>query len=117
MLRLLADENFNRRIVRSLLRREPTLDVVSLSEVGLGGASDPDVLFWAASEGRILLTHDVNTVPRFAYERVAAGEAMPGVFAVPAAAPIGEVVEDLLLLARASTEDEYEGQVLYLPLR
>ncbi|HKA17799.1 MAG TPA: hypothetical protein VKN18_05735 [Blastocatellia bacterium] len=26
------------------------------------GADDPTVLEWAASEGRVLLTHDVNTL-------------------------------------------------------
>jgi hypothetical protein len=31
--------------------------------------------------------------------------------------PIGGVIEDLLLLAGASLEGEWEGQVLYLPLR
>jgi hypothetical protein len=27
------------------------------------------------------------------------------------------VIDDLLLLAEASTEDEWQGQILYLPLR
>ena len=37
---------------------EPTLDIVRVQDVGLRTASDPDILAWAASEGRILLTHD-----------------------------------------------------------
>jgi predicted nuclease of predicted toxin-antitoxin system len=67
MLRLAADENFNNDIVRGLLRREPGLDIVRIQDVGLSGADDPTVLEWAAQEGRVLLTHDVTTITRYAY--------------------------------------------------
>ena len=77
MLRLVADENFNNDIVRGLLRRKPKLDIVRIQDVGLSGADDPTVLEWAAQEGRVLLTHDVTTITRYAYERVKAGQSMP----------------------------------------
>ena len=67
MLRLAADENFNSDIVRGLLRRKPGLDIVRIQDVGLSGADDPTVLEWAAREGRVLLTHDVTTITRYAY--------------------------------------------------
>jgi predicted nuclease of predicted toxin-antitoxin system len=70
MLRLAADENFNNDIIRGLLRRKPDLDIVRIQNVGLSGADDPTVLQWAAQEGRILLTEDVSTITRYAYERV-----------------------------------------------
>ena len=70
MLRFAADENFNNDIVRGLRRRKPELDIVRVQEAGLSGAVDPDVLEWAAREGRVLLTHDVATMTRHAYERV-----------------------------------------------
>jgi predicted nuclease of predicted toxin-antitoxin system len=80
MLRLLADENFNRRIIRGLFLRNPDLDLVRVQDVGLSGADDPVVLEWAANAGRVLLTHDHKTVPKYTYERVKAGQPMPGVF-------------------------------------
>ncbi len=82
-LRLAADENFNNHIVRGLLRRDPELDIVRIQDVGLSGADDPTVLEWAAQEGRILLTHDVSTITKYAYERVQAGLVMPGVLSSP----------------------------------
>jgi hypothetical protein len=82
MLKLAADENFNNDIVRGLLRRERHLDRVRIQDVGLSGATDPELLAWAAREGRVLLTHDVSTLRHFAYERVYAGLPMPGVFEV-----------------------------------
>ena len=116
MLRLAADENFNNDIVRGLLRRKPELDIVRIQDVGLSGADDPAVLEWAAREGRVLLTHDVTTMTRYTYERVRAGQSMPGVFEVRRAIPIGRAIEDVLLLAECSFEAEWEGQVRYLPL-
>ncbi|NOZ28472.1 MAG: hypothetical protein GXP39_10530 [Chloroflexi bacterium] len=117
MLRLAADENFNHDIIRGLLRRKPDLDIVCIQDVGLSGADDPTVLEWAAQERRILLTHDVTTITRYAYERVRDGKPMPGVFEVSRAMPVRAAIEDILLLAECSFEGEWEGQVRYLPLR
>lgn len=74
MLRLVADENFNNDIVRGLLRRKPDLDIVRVQDADLSGADDPTLLEWAAQESRILLTHDVTTMTRYAYERVQANK-------------------------------------------
>ena len=117
MLRLAADENFNNDIVRGLLRRKPDLDIVRVQDVGLSGADDPTILEWAAQEGRVLLTHDVSTLTRHAYERVQTGKPMPGVFEVSRRVPVDVAIENLLLIAECSLEGEWEGQVRYLPLR
>jgi len=116
MLRLAADENFNGDIVRGLLRRNPKLDIVRVQDVGLSGADDPSVLQWAADQGRIVITHDISTLAKHAFDRIAAGQPMPGVFEVKSVAPIGQTIDDLTLLAECSQEGEWEGQVRYLPL-
>jgi len=113
MIKLAADENFNNDIVRGLLRRKPELDLVRVQDTDVAGADDPVTLEWAAQEGRVLLTHDVSTITRYAYERVQAGLPMPGVFEVRRAVPIGRAIEDILLLAECSLEGEWEGQVRY----
>ncbi len=117
MLALAADENFNHDIVRGLLRRKPDLNLVRIQDVGLSGAADPVVLEWAAQEGRVLLTHDVSTITRYAYESVQAGKRMPGVFEVSHSVSVGTAIEDIVLLAECSLEGEWEGQIRYLPLR
>ena len=117
MLLFAADENFNNDIVRGILRRKPDLAIVRIQDVGLSGADDPTILEWAAREHRVLLTHDVTTITKYAYERIRGGKPMPGTFAVSRSASIGIVIEDVLLLAECSLSDEWEGQVRYLPLR
>src|SRR5262245_61232145 len=66
VLKLVSDENFDGDILRGLYRRRPDLDIVRVQDVGLSATPDPDVLTWAAVEGRILLTHDRDTLPNFA---------------------------------------------------
>jgi hypothetical protein len=41
---------------------------------------------------------------------------MPGVVEVNSRLPIGQVIDDLLLLAECNHEQEWEGRILYLPL-
>ncbi len=117
MLLLAADENFDNDIVRGLLRRRPDIDIVRVQDVGLSGASDPIILEWAAEQQRLLLTHDVATITHYAYQRVEADQPMPGVIEVSKSTAIGTVIDDILLLAEFSVENEWEGRIIYLPLR
>ena len=117
MLCLLSDENLSGDIVRGLMLRSPQMDLRRVQDVGLGEADDRTILAWAAENGRILLTHDRATMPGFAYERVVAGQQMPGVLVVRDRMAVGEAIEELLLLATCSEQDEWSGLVVYLPLQ
>jgi predicted nuclease of predicted toxin-antitoxin system len=118
MIRLFADENFNHDIVRGVLRRRPGLDLIRAQLVGLSHTDDSEILAWAAKELRIVLTHDVNTMTRFAIERVKRGEPMAGVFIVhQEGAARSTIIGDLLLLDECSDTSEWSGQILFLPLR
>jgi predicted nuclease of predicted toxin-antitoxin system len=116
MLQLATDENFNGDIVRGLLFRLPDTNLVRVQDVGLEGAIDPVVLAWAAQNQRIVVTHDRATLPAFAFERVVAGEPMPGVFIINDRLPVGRAIEELVLVTTCSEASEWEGRVLYLPL-
>ena len=116
MRRLAADENFNNDIVRGVLRRNPRVDIVRVQDAGLSGADDEKVLEWAARSGRVLLPHDVSTLTFHAYKRTESQRYMPGVFEVSCGIPIGEAIEDILLLAELSLPDEWENQINYLPV-
>ena len=117
MLRLLADENFNNDILRGLRRRDTRINIVRVQDTPLYGAEDPLVLSWAAEENRVLLTHDAATITAYAYDRVRAGQSMPGVVEVNRSVPLRQAIDDILLLVQGSFPNEWEGQVLYLPLR
>jgi predicted nuclease of predicted toxin-antitoxin system len=95
-MKLLADENLDNTIIRGLLRRNPIIDILRVQDVGLSGVDDPAVLAWAADDNRILLTHDVATITRYAYERVATN--LP------------------CLILDCSTAEDLDGQIYYIPL-
>ena len=116
MLSLLSDENFNGDIVRGLLLRQPDLDLLRVQDVGLREVDDPAILAWAASNGRILLTHDRATMPDFAYNRLVRGESMAGMFVVNDRMPIRQAIDELSLLVDCSEQAEWKNVVLYLPL-
>ena len=117
MIRFAADENFNHTITRGLLRRQPNLDIVRVQDVGLVGANDDVVLEWAAGEGRVLLTQDARTITELALDRVRAAMPMPGVIEIRRKVPLAVAIEELLIIAECSQKGEWEGQVLYVPLR
>jgi predicted nuclease of predicted toxin-antitoxin system len=115
MLKLLADENFDNTILRGLLRRQPDVDIIRVQDTELYGANDPTVLAWAAQENRILLTHDVATITRYAYDRIAKEQSMPGVIEVVSGSQVGRVIEDILMLLECSFDGELANQIYYLP--
>lgn len=115
-VRLLADENLRRAIVVGLQREVESVDIVRVQDVGLRTADDPAVLEWAAEHGRSLVTHDIRTVPDFAYERVAAGLSLPGVFVVRSSLPVAVAIKELAMVVVASDDGDWVGQVIYLPL-
>jgi hypothetical protein len=117
MLGFLADENLNNDIVRGLQRRYPRVDLVRVQDVGLAAVDDRVVLEWAADNQRVVLTHDVSTMTRYAYERIRDGKSMPGVFEIGRHVSVGVAIEEINLLAECSLDGEWEGQVRYLPLK
>jgi hypothetical protein len=109
-------KNFSGDIVRGLLLRNPRLDIVRVQDVGLAGADDPDILTWAAENVRIILTHDRATMAEYAYQRVAAGEVMPGVFILNDRFPVGRAIEEILLVEACTEPAEWNDLVVHLPL-
>jgi hypothetical protein len=112
----LADEDLDNDILQGVVRRLPTLDIVRVQDAGLSGAADPEVLEWAARQNRILLTHDVSTMLTHARNRLIAGQSLPGVFAISQAIPVGLAIDEIVLLVECSLENEWAGQIRFLPL-
>ncbi len=115
MLRLLIDQDFNHDILRGLYLRLPDLDAITVLQIGLDQVPDPDLLDWAASQDRIVITHGVNTMPHHAYQRIRKAEPVAGVFIVPQELPIGQAIAELEILAVCSLEREWDHPTLIPP--
>ncbi len=105
-------------IIRGLRRRLPDIDLARAQDSLPEGTPDPEVLTWAAAENRILITNDRNTMIKFAYQRVAADEPVPGLIATTNEQAIGLAIDDILLVAECMSEQEIRKQVVvFLPIR
>ena len=116
MLPILIDENFDHRIIRGLRLRLSQLDCLIVQQIGMSGIDDPALLDWASKEGRVIVTHDVNTVTKYANERLKLGLSMPGVIIVPEQLEIGRAIADLEIFIECSSAVDMENQIQYLPL-
>lgn len=112
MIRWLADENLNGRLVRGVVRARAQIDLQRVQDVGLSGAPDPEVLAWAAEASRVLVTHDVATVARYALQRLDAGLSMAGVCIVRQDLSLRTAIEDLLLIDELSEPVDWFGQIV-----
>jgi len=116
MLRLLIDENLNHRILRGVRLQIPNLDYVIVQATPHAGEADPSLLVWSAETDRVLVTHDVNTMPRFVAQRLRAHLSVPGVVVVRDRMPIGQAVEELAIVVECNQPQELRNRILYLPL-
>ncbi|HEX5083787.1 MAG TPA: DUF5615 family PIN-like protein [Blastocatellia bacterium] len=110
-----ADADFSNTIIKALRRRQPAIDFQSADEAKLRGLPDPDVLALAAKEGRILVTHDCNTMPEH-FAAFVISKYSPGVFILAQDLPISLAVEELLTTWEASEAEEWVNILQWLPL-
>jgi hypothetical protein len=114
--RFLADYDLNEHIIDGVQRREPALDFVHARDVDMSNREDGEVLAFAAQQGFIVVSHDVNTMTKAANDILDAGGTMAGLLMVQQTKPIGPVIDSLVLIWSASEAEEWTGQIRFLPL-
>jgi uncharacterized protein DUF5615 len=114
-IRFQADADLNQVIVLAAVRREPSIDFQTAGAAGLSSLHDRQVLEIAARAGRILVTHDQKTMPRYFSEFIAT-DPSPGLLIVPQYLAINAVVEDLRLIWFVTEAEEWINRVSFLPL-
>jgi predicted nuclease of predicted toxin-antitoxin system len=114
-IRFLADADFNHDVVKGVVRREPGIDFQAAEGAELRGLSDLEVLAVAASEGRVLVSHDRKTMPH-AFAEFVKTTSSPGVFIISQKADTLAAIEALLLVWAASEAEEWINRICALPL-
>ena len=115
-VRFLTDEDFNGHIVAGLRRLLPAIDLATADEAGTRGLPDPAVLAFAATQGRVLVSHDLRTMRGHFDTFVAGGQESPGLALIAQSLPIQRAIEALLLLWEASLPAEWRNRRIHLPL-
>jgi hypothetical protein len=113
--RFQADEDLNAKVISGLLRRESSLDIRTAKAAGIPGLEDSQVFAAAARDGRILVSHDRETMP--GYFKIFVSEfTSAGLIIVSQTLEIREVIGQILLVWAASDAREWRDQITYLPL-
>ena len=114
-VRFQADADLNQIILLATMRNEPAIDFQTALAAGLASMSDGEVLALAATEGRVLVTHDRKTMPRHFSESITT-EMSAGLLVVSQYLPTASVVDDLILIWLATEAEEWTNRISYLPL-
>lgn len=114
-IRFQADADLDEDIITGLRRREPSIDFQTALEAQLTALPDLDVLARAASQGRILVSHDRRTMPRHFAEFIV-NRSSPGLLMVSQQTATGAAIEELLLIWTASEAEEWVNRIAVLPL-
>jgi hypothetical protein len=114
-LRLLADADLHPGIVSGISARNPEIDFTVSRFVLPERAPDPEVLAFAAGDGRVVVSHDVNTMPGH-FREFTRARVSPGLIFIPQRLGIGAAIEELQLVWECADAEDLLNRVLFLPL-
>ena len=102
-----TDEHVAKAVIRGLRGRG--VDVMTVAEAGLMGASDEEHLTRALKEGRVVFTQDDDFLRLHA-----AGLEHAGITYAPQHTPIGEIIRGLMLIYQVMEAEEMKGAIEFL---
>ena len=113
-IRFQADNDLNGHVIKALRQLRPEIDFQAASAVGLHlGTPDEKVLEIAASQKRIVVSHDFRTMP-YHFGDFIARQSSPGLILVSQKLSVRQASEELLLVWEASEAEEYINRVYRL---
>ncbi|MDY7015879.1 MAG: DUF5615 family PIN-like protein [Cyanobacteriota bacterium] len=117
-LKYLIDENVTPIYTTQLRRKRPDIVVWAVGEIGTPPKStlDPEILVWCEERSFILVTNNRRSMPVHLADHLMKGGHIPGIFILNPDLSIGQNIEELILIADCSFEDEYQDQIIHLPL-
>ncbi len=97
-----------------LKRREPSIDFRTAREAALAGLDDPMVLGMAADEGRLLVSHDVNTMPEH-FARFIETRTSSGVILISQQLSYRDAIDGLLRVWLSTEAEDWQNMLSFLP--
>lgn len=118
MLNYLIDENVDPTYTNQLRRLNPDLFVIAVGDITAPpkGTLDPEILLWCEDHSCILVTNNRKSMPVHLADHIALGHHIPGIFILSPKLSLGENIEQLILIAEGSFEDEYQDRIEFLLL-
>lgn len=116
MTRFLADEHVSHHLVRAVRRIRADIDLTTVQQLSMAGATDDEVLDRGVAEGRVVLTSDRNTMLGIRNARVEAGAPAPGIVVMNMLnTSFRAIAEDIVFLAEAAEPRDWANPI-FVPL-
>lgn len=109
------DVHVPRAITTALRLRK--IDVLTAQEDGMAELDDERLLRRATELGRILVSQDKDLLREGAQRQRENGDFSGIIYGHQLRVTIGQMVEDLELIARTTSLEEWRGRIEYLPLQ
>jgi len=87
---------------------------MTANEAGLAGIDDWAVLLLAAANGRVLVSHDVSTMPE-TFARFIQDQISPGVILISQELAYREAIEGLLRVWSVTDAEDWQNVLAFLP--
>ncbi|MEG5083863.1 DUF5615 family PIN-like protein [Microcoleus sp. AT8-B4] len=115
-LNYLLDENVDPTYKAEILTRNPNLIIWSVGEPEAPslGTLDPEIIKWCEEYNFILVTNNRKSMPVHLTDHLAEGHHIPGIFILNSKLSIGQNIRQLIFIAEASFNDEYQDQIVHL---
>ncbi|NEO16799.1 MULTISPECIES: DUF5615 family PIN-like protein [unclassified Moorena] len=117
-LNYLLDENVNPVYQIQLRRQAPDLVVRAVGDPATPpkGTQDPEILCWCEDYDFVLVTNNRKSMPVHLADHLTEGRHVPGIFILSPKLNIGETIQQLIFIAEASFENEYQDQIVHLTM-
>ena len=117
-LKYLIDENVDPIYPTQIRIRQPELVIGVIGEpfIPSKGTKDPDILEWCEEYDFILVTNNRKSMPVHLKDYLQANRQIPGIFILSANLSVGQNIDELILIAECSFANEYQNQIIHLPL-
>jgi len=117
-LKYLLDENVDKVYQRQFVRQNPSLIMWVVGDPGTPtrGTLDPEILCWCEDHNFVLVTNNRKSMPIHLADHIAQGHHIPGILILNDKLSISQTIDELILIAEGSFDEEYQDQIIYLPL-
>lgn len=110
-IRFQADNDLNARIIDAVQRLNHAIEFETAPRVGFHtGTSDPEVLRISAEAGRVLVSHDLRTLP-WHFASFVETRNSPGVIIISQSLSVGDAAKWLHLIWEAASSEEYLNRI------
>lgn len=117
-MKLLLDEQISDAVAQGFTRRNRSVKIATIAELGLRASSDREILAVASRSGLTLVTFDLAAIPGLLHEWAETGRTHAGVILIDqrtiATSDFGSIIEALLLIVHQTAGESWTDRVLYL---